>query len=98
VDDAVREIVGGRADDGERRAELVRNRRDELELLPREILGPARREDQESDADAEESEDAGADEQVAAPDEVDRVLERSGRVLYEQAPLGRRDVGAPAMS
>ena len=43
VDDAVGEVVGGRSDHGERRAQLVRHGRDELELLAREILRAPRR-------------------------------------------------------
>ena len=53
VDDPVGEVVGGRPDHGERRPQLVRYRRDELHLLPRQVLRAARADDQEPDADAE---------------------------------------------
>ena len=66
VHHAVGEVVGGRADDGQRRPQLVRDGRDELHLLARQLLRAARGEDEKADADAEDAEDAGADEQVAA--------------------------------
>ena len=47
VDDAVGEVLGGGSDDRERRAELVRDRRDEFHLLLREPLRAAGRQEQQ---------------------------------------------------
>ena len=58
MNDAVREILTGGADHRERRAQLVRDRRDELELLARKLLRPARRDDQQRHAGGEHAENA----------------------------------------
>src|SRR6185437_15663728 len=71
ADDAVGEVIRGGANDGERRAQLVRHGGDELELLPREIVRAPRRGDEKSHADRQQSEHAGADEKIAPPRVID---------------------------
>ena len=64
-DDAVGEVLGGRADHGERRAQLVRHAGDELHLLRGEAPGAAGRDQHQPHARAEQQQHAEADEQVA---------------------------------
>ena len=55
----------GRADDGERRLQLVRHRRDKLHLLPRQPSLALRGRHHQDEARAQQAEDAEADRQVA---------------------------------
>ena len=75
--DAVGEVLGGGSDDRQRRPELVGHRRDEFHLLLREPLRTACRQEQQRHAGAENTEDAGAHEQVAPPGDGHRRLERA---------------------
>ena len=65
-DDTLRQVVGGSADDGYGRSQLVRHAGDELHLLSRERLCPARRDHDEPDAHGHEHEDAEAERRGCA--------------------------------
>ena len=86
ADDAVRQVLGGRSDHGDRRAQLVRDAGDELHLLRASRC--ARREVAASSAmlTRQEQKHAEADRQVLAARTRDRRLERSALMLDEQTP------------
>ncbi len=75
VHDAVSQVLGGRSDHGERRAQLVRDGGHELHLLLGQPLRAPGREHQQAHAGAEQAEHARADEQIAASLRADRSLE-----------------------
>ena len=85
-DDAVGEVLAGRADDRERRPQLVRHRGDELHLLPRQPPLPLRRRQREHEARRQQSEHAEADREVAPPRARDDRLERAAAVARAQLP------------
>ena len=75
ANDALRQVLGGRPDDGDRRAQFVRDAGDELHLLFGESLGAARGDRQQADADREQHQHAEAECQVALPRAGDRRFE-----------------------
>ena len=63
--DALSDVVGRRADDGQRRAQLVGYGRDEVELQPRQPLRATAGGDQHPHADHEQQQRAEAHRQIA---------------------------------
>ena len=85
-DEAVGEVLRRRPDDRDRRAQLVRDGRDELHLLPHETRGAIRGAREHCDAREHEQQDAEAEDQVAHPRGFDGRLERPGAVPRDQRP------------
>ena len=85
-DQAVREVLPRGPNRGERRAELVRQVGDELDLLAGEARGAVRGRDEHADRGRQEQQDAAADRQVAGPRGVDDVVERSRAVGRHEDP------------
>ena len=98
VDDAVGEVAGRGADDRDRRAQLVRDGRDELELLPRQPIGAARRHDDQADRRAEQRQNARAQTKLRVRAAADGGLERTGAMLGDEPPVTfrRRKVRVPS--
>ncbi len=67
----------------------MRDRGDELHLLPGEFLRAACRQHEKADAGAEHRQDSGADEQIAPAHLPDGCLERAGRMFDDQPPVRR---------
>ena len=93
MDDAVGEVLGGRADHGERRAQLVRDSGHELHLLPGQPLRAPGGQHQQAHAGAEQAEHARADQEVSASLRADGSFERARRVRHHELPVGRRRAG-----
>ena len=85
-DDAVREVLAGGADGGERGVQLVGDARDELDLLACQIAGALRADGEHDRGGPEQGEDAEADRQVAPADGGHRLLERAPAVAHDQQP------------
>jgi hypothetical protein len=88
ADHAVGEIARSGANHGHRRAQLMRDRRDEFHLLPRKLLRPARRHRDQSDDHGQQHQDARADHQIAGAHRGHGRLERSRSMLRHQHPSG----------
>ena len=80
------------------RPQLVRHRRHELHLLPRQRLGAPGRHHDQADGGGQQEQDARAEHQVAQPYCRDRGLQRAGPVHrgHPPAPFERADSPAPA--
>src|SRR5207302_10718518 len=85
-DDAIGEVLSRGTDDGERRAQLVRDGGDELHLLPRETLLPLRYRENQDDTGGKQSEHAEADRQIATARLRNDRVERSASMTDSHLP------------
>ncbi len=75
VHDAGRQVLRGGANHRERRPQFVRDRGDEVHLLRRQALRPARVDDNQRDARHQHAENPETQQQIAPPSLFDRGIE-----------------------